>query len=529
VSGADLDRILLVGGPTQTPLVRSMLRERIGAPVDFSMDPMTVVGRGAAIYASTLVRRPRANAAAASSPVAADGVSLKLAYEPVSAELESVVAGRVLHAQGEIEIKIEDGSGLWTSGWITPKEGLFEVTVPLKPDDVTTFWLYARDDQGRLRETDAPEIKVRHGLVSSAPPLPHTLSIEVLGPQGTPLLDPVFSKGTPLPADRKIKYRATHALVPNKPESDLAIKLWEGEHADDPEANDWVGKLMLSHDAVRRSVPEGAEIDLVIRISASRLISVEGFVPHVNQSFSGQLYVPQRDEQDFSSLSQSAFADARAYDRRLDELERNAADGAAQAELERLRREVAELRAKSPPPNQPPDESDPDDARRFVEKSKSVRRTLSRLERRGADARSAITNPDRLRLIERAEAVTKDHGSALEKQELGALTRELGRATAKGDDRAVQRLCEEIDGLRFRVLSKHDWFWREILESMTDGADKCVDPVEARRLLAQGRAAVSKGDGAQLREVVRALWGLQQPDDAEVARQRGFRTGLRRF
>jgi molecular chaperone DnaK len=529
VSGADLDQILLVGGPTQTPLIRSMLRERIGAPVDFSVDPMTVVGRGAAIYASTFERRSRADAAVASSPVSADSVSLKLAYEPVSAELESIIAGRVLRANGEVEIKLEDGSGLWTSGWLKPKEGLFEVTVPLKPGDVTTFWLYARDGQGRLLETDAPEIKVRHGLVPSAPPLPHTLSIEVLGPQGSPQLDPVFAKGTPLPADRKIRYRATHALVPNKPESDLAIKLWEGEFPDDPEANDWVGKVMLSHDAVRRSVPEGAEIDLTIRISASRLISVEGFVPHVNQSFSGQLYVPQRDEQDFSNLSQTAFTEARAYDRRLDELERNARGDVPDPEIERLRREVEELKAKAPPPNHPPDGSDPDDARRFVEKSKSVRLTLGRLERRVADARSSITSPERLHLVERAEKVVKDHGSALEQQELSALTRELGRSTAKGDDRAAQRLCEEIDGLCFRVLSKHDWFWRDILESLSDSADKCVDPAEARHLMAQGRSAVTKGDGPGLREAVRALWKLQQPDSAETASQRGFRTGLRRF
>src|ERR1035437_2644556 len=59
VNGADLDRILLVGGPTQSPFLRSMLTTRLGAPIDFSVDPMTVVGRGAALYASTLDRTNR--------------------------------------------------------------------------------------------------------------------------------------------------------------------------------------------------------------------------------------------------------------------------------------------------------------------------------------------------------------------------------------------------------------------------------------------------------------------------------------
>ena len=56
LTGGDLDRILLVGGPTRSPILRATLSARLGAPVDFSEDPMTVVGRGAAVYAATLER-----------------------------------------------------------------------------------------------------------------------------------------------------------------------------------------------------------------------------------------------------------------------------------------------------------------------------------------------------------------------------------------------------------------------------------------------------------------------------------------
>ena len=66
LAGADLDRILLVGGPTQSPLLRELLSARLGAPVDFSADPMTVVGRGAAVYASTLERTKRSAVSATS-------------------------------------------------------------------------------------------------------------------------------------------------------------------------------------------------------------------------------------------------------------------------------------------------------------------------------------------------------------------------------------------------------------------------------------------------------------------------------
>ena len=178
-----------------------------------------------------------------------DSVHLKLAYDPVSAEPQCTVAGRLADVTRDIEIKIEAEGGLWTSGWMKLKDGFFETPVSLKEGDITTFWVYARDGQGRLLETDTPEFKMRHGLVPSAPPLPHTLSVEVLNPGGSPALDPVFSKGTPLPTEKIVRYRATHALVPDNLDSDIAIKLWEGEFLDDPDANEWVGNVLLPHEA----------------------------------------------------------------------------------------------------------------------------------------------------------------------------------------------------------------------------------------------------------------------------------------
>jgi molecular chaperone DnaK len=299
----DIDRILLVGGPTQTPLLRSILNSRFGATVDFSVDPMTVVGQGAAVYASTLKRTESKVVGGGFLPTSEGALNIKLAYEPVSADLQPIVAGRVLNSNGDFEIKLDVTDGFWTSGWIRIQNGLFETSVSLKQNDITTFWLYARDDHGDLIPTDVTEFEIRHGLVPSAPPLPHTLSIEVVNPGKKSYLDPIFTKGTPLPAEKKVRYRAAHTLIPNNPKTDLAIKLWEGEFFTDPEANEWVGHVVLPSGDIHRSVPEGAEIEVLITVDASRLINVDGFVPHLNHNFSSKLYVPQREERDYSNLS----------------------------------------------------------------------------------------------------------------------------------------------------------------------------------------------------------------------------------
>jgi hypothetical protein len=131
--------------------------------------------------------------------------------------------------------------------------------------------------------------------------------------------------------------------------------------------------------------------------------------------------------------------------------------------------------------------------------------------------------------IDRAEKVVKQFGAPLEQQQLDMLRRELERGMAKDDDKLIQRVCGEIDGLRWRVLFKHDWFWREIFDSLAEPNTPFVNPAEAHRLIAKGRTAVSSGDGESLRSTVRALWELQPKENADAIRERAAQSGLRSF
>ena len=73
-------------------------------------------------------------------------------------------------------------------------------------------------------------------------------------------------------------------------------------------------------------------------------------MPHLNQHFSGRLYVPQREEQDFSNLSRSVASETQTYRERLEELERYVDSRMKPPELnsKNLRRDLDELDAKAP-------------------------------------------------------------------------------------------------------------------------------------------------------------------------------------
>ena len=50
---SDISKPILVGGPTQIPFSEKMITEQLMQP-DFSIDPMTSVSEGAALYASNI-------------------------------------------------------------------------------------------------------------------------------------------------------------------------------------------------------------------------------------------------------------------------------------------------------------------------------------------------------------------------------------------------------------------------------------------------------------------------------------------
>lgn len=132
-------------------------------------------------------------------------------------------------------------------------------------------------------------------------------------------------------------------------------------------------------------------------------------------------------------------------------------------------------------------------------------------------------------LIEATETVVKDFGAPIDQQQLTVLKRQLERAVERGDTKGAQRIVDEIGAFRWRVLSKQDWFWREIFEGQIQPGVQFASPAEAARLITSGRAAMVSGDGQTLRRVVRSLWDLQPKTSEDASRERALASGLRRF
>lgn len=527
ISAGDLSRVLLVGGPTQMPIVRQALRERLGAEVDSALDPMTVVARGAAIYASTL----ELTRTGPSHKITADTVRITLAYEGISADLRCPVAGRIESGGKPLdyEVQIDSESGHWTSGWIPLQGGSFEVNVVLLEGKSCRYWIYARDRLGRALKVDPDSFTIRHGLTLAAPPLPHTISAEVARADGKSELDVIFPRRSSLPVEKECVYRASKTLRPSECGDELAIKIWEGEILSDPQANEWVGVLRIRAEDIQRPIPEGAEIHITIRIDTSRLMSVEAFIRVINQHFTGNVYVAQREQEDFAAKAANIPEQVLNHLERLEKLEQVTEDDQVCQEVEVLRREIEDLDLESMGTKDATIADDPDRAKRIVESSKKIRGKLSQLERRAERQSGTSRRAAEMEAAEaRAEEVIGRWGTENEKKEFELLRREGHRAAARSDDRRIRRVVESFKNLQWRVLFNQDWFWREVFDSLRVSGRNFTNPSEAMQWIAKGEEALSVGDADALQDAVRHLWELQPKAAAEIDREKALQTGIRR-
>ncbi|HJR09483.1 MAG TPA: Hsp70 family protein [Pyrinomonadaceae bacterium] len=566
VRGRDLDRVLLVGGPTQMPYVRRTLGDTLGATVDYSLDPMTVVACGAALYGSTVERTARVPQVAVAAP---EKLSVRLAFDPVSASLDSMVAGKIggRRASDAREVKIDTDNNFWTSGWHAVSDNYFEIPLVLQEGKSNNFLISVRDAQGRALEIEPNEFAVRHGLMISAPPLPHTISVELVQADGAIELSPVFPRRTLLPAEKTVTYRAAKTLRPSDAETSLAIKLWEGEALSEPQANNWVGNMHIWNEHIRRPIPEGAEIQLHIKIDASRLITVEVFVPHLNANFSERVYIPQDEEPDYLQLLESVPIEIESYLLRLNLLEdqllfsnltneeenfdfpevlyeegespsaerasdeasgASSVDNSPQGEIDRMRREIEDLDIELSMQRTGGMLSlDADAAKGIVERAREIRVRLANLEKRVGGSAKTSRVAEAESLTSETREYVENYGTESQKARFTALAREMERAAARSDQRGMQKVNSALKSLRGQILYAQKWFWREWFEYFQRPGRKFVNNDEAEKWLAQGAQALETDDHAKIEEAVRRLWKLEPVEETAANKERSMRPGLK--
>ncbi|RPF49462.1 molecular chaperone DnaK [Thermodesulfitimonas autotrophica] len=534
----DIARVILVGGSTYVPLVREALAAEFGGELDYSIDPVTVVARGAAIYASMLPRQKRER------PVDTDltdrTLRIKLSHPAVSTELSCVVAGKCEELAGKQgwEVLVEGEGNYWNSGWVPLVDGFFETNVLLIEGKSVRFYIRLRDKKGNLFAATPNSFVITHNPFEIAdPPLPYSLGVEVVEPDGRTKVDVIAKRSTPIPPGGlvyRLKYYADRSLLPSKPDGYIAIKIWEGENFEDPETSEFAGALVIWAKDLSRPLPEGEEIELWVKIDQSRLIYASAHVPRLDIHLE-KIYRCDPQPGELDQKVQKAASEMDELYTELEELETLGEESnhrELKASVRSIREKLDEAWARSQELEQGQISSlDPQEsAQRFLKEIREIKQEIADLRRRTLiPDKEAWSGSDRLQEIyERVGKLVADYGTDSDRQEYELFSRDLARVRKEKDQRLYEILVEDLERFEWRILFRQDWFWLGLLEEFNQPGHQFLDQQKAAQLLRKGNRAADINDIDQVREVVRALYKLLPQPDAEKDWEKVLKAGIRK-
>jgi len=493
-----INKVILVGGPTLAPYFRDLLSCELKIPLDYSIDPLTVVARGAAVFAGTqqLIN---------GGPPPEGTYKLELRYSPVGADEDFTVRGRVLVEKGDLAgytINFCNPATGWDSGRIPIKSGgTFKAELLAEAKTRNTFSIRLADAKGAIRKTDPDELVYTKGTTVTDQPVINSIGVEIHNNE----YDVLLEKGAPLPAKNTKVYRTSRSLSKGDTGEMLSIPIVEGEN---PKAdrNRLQGMLTVKGTDIKRDIPAGSEVEVTLMMDEDRCIRARAYITMLDEEFE-VVIVPETRTPDASRLE----SELREEKKRLTGLEKRSGSS---SEVEEQKTKISELEDLVEAAQADADAANKAEAR-ILELKAELDKIENKLEwpRMVEHARSELDDLD--------EVISQYGSSNPEfRKRAGALRAEVEELIDQHRDDRLPRKVEEVLNLYREVLMSRDEFWVALFLRAKEEKSKMSDQEMASRLIEQGALSLQRGDIQQLRQVVGQLIGLL-PDDVQAAVRRG--------
>ncbi len=293
LDGSKLAALILVGGPTLSPVLRKMLASQICKP-DTSVDPMTVVAKGAAIYASTIKRKEET---IETNPTK---IQLEINFEPTSVfdEEDGVIKILADKTESEIPEKVfanvsRQGSGTnWSSGNVEINAIGEIVTVQLEKGKSNAFSVTLYDDQGNKLECEPSSFNILQGGKGGSAVLPYNIGIEIQD-RNTGKLEfrtvEGLTKSKQLPASGAMSNLKTPKQIRPGMDSDfLEIAIYQGEHGADRSRaihNHHINTIYITGSDLPALLPANSDVDIELKIDINQKITGLATFPHLAFTF----------------------------------------------------------------------------------------------------------------------------------------------------------------------------------------------------------------------------------------------------
>ncbi len=297
LSGSDLNKLILVGGPTHSPLIRQMLREQITPNVDTSIDPMTAVATGAALYASTI------DAVVNEKDIEVGTVKLEIGYEATSVEQSEWVSvkldktGSGASCPDKVFVELVRSDNAWSSGKTEINEIGNVIEANLVEGKSNAFTVMCYNEKGDQLPCFPSEITIIQGSKVGSAPLPYNIGIAVWDKNKEKAVFKAatgLEKNKPVPAVGVVNGLHTSSqLRPGLKDDLLRVPIYQCE--DNPEDGrtadlyEYVADVVVNGEEVEELITEDSPIDIILRVDSSEQITMEIYFPSADFTISKSL------------------------------------------------------------------------------------------------------------------------------------------------------------------------------------------------------------------------------------------------
>lgn len=296
-SSNDLDKVVFVGGPTKTPFLREMVSEKLGLPADKSIDPMTAVATGAAIYCEDRDWHPSKASSRKQSRAKQtfDGkVGMEIIHDVRVTVDKAKVMLRALDGVEAMNLKFQIASeGGWGSGLIALKKENFIKDIPVRKKGENKYQVQVVDLNHQPIESSTKEFVITRVPASLfAISAPHAVAIPVaehVDADSDSFLDTIIKKGTHLPHEGTKSYRSRKDVGGSNNDEQFIIELFEQPDENINaigEPNLFIGSCVIrAEDLEGDKIHKGDLVDILWNINESGLISAAVRISRLKKVF----------------------------------------------------------------------------------------------------------------------------------------------------------------------------------------------------------------------------------------------------
>ena len=500
LGAGDVGKLILVGGPTLAPYFRDILKSSLPVAIDYSVDPMTVVAQGAAIFAGG--QRLEGDAAPKAK---GQQFNVKLIYNPIGPDEDPRIKGKVssptdVSIEG-FTIELVQQKNRWRSGKIPIKSGVFSAVLLAEKGYPNEFVIELCDATGIKQETVPDRLTYTIGASSTEQILPVTVLIALVDNTG----DSIFKKGDPLPNKVTRVYKSTCTVIKGDANSKLIIPVAEGENYR-ADRNRWLQSFVVSGDMIKRDIPAGADVELVVTIDASRVMRLKAFIPVLDEEFEAKI--------DYNQHSPDVVVlqrDIKAEKYRLKEIEPQVNDSGGKSDQDQILKmqqkimAIDELLANA---------GDPDAASQAEIRLLELRVGIDQLE-------DSMKFPTMLKEVQdvfaKLSESVEEAGTPTQKSMVAKWREELNSIAEKQDAERLRRLQGKILDMHRGFLQQDPDFWKGFLVYLYEKRSSMRDQAAAERLFSLGVQHIESNNVQGMASVGRQLLQLLPPDEAAAA------------